>query len=97
MTLDIQIEALLFYKATPQKKTNICKLFSVTEEVLSESLEKLKFRLQNGATRLIETDTEIQMVTAPELAEFVESLRKQELSSDIGKAGAETLSIILYR
>ena len=97
MALDIQIEALLFYKATPQKKKNITKLFSVSDVVLEESLAKLKSRLQNGATRLIETETEIQLVTAPELAEFIESLRKQDLSGDIGKAGAETLSIILYR
>jgi segregation and condensation protein B len=97
MNLDIQIEALLFYKATPQKKKNICKLFDVSDEILDESLMQLKNRLKTGATRLIETETEMQIVTAPELAEFVESLRKQELSSDIGKAGAETLAIILYR
>jgi len=97
MALDIQIEALLFYKATPQKKINICKLFSISEETLMESLKVLESRLASGATRLIETDTEIQLVTSPELADFIEVLRKQELSTDIGKAGAETLSIILYR
>jgi len=97
MDLDIQIEALLFYKATPQKIKNISKLFNVSEETLNESLEKLKNRLKSGATRLIGTETEIQIVTAPELSEFIESLRKQELNNDIGKAGAETLSIVLYR
>jgi segregation and condensation protein B len=97
MALDVQIEALLFYKASPQKKKNICKLFTISDEVLEESLKKLSERIQHGATRLIQTETEIQLVTAPEQAEFIESLRKQELSGDIGKAGAETLSIILYR
>ncbi|MCA9354858.1 MAG: SMC-Scp complex subunit ScpB, partial [Candidatus Kaiserbacteria bacterium] len=61
------------------------------------ALGVLKERLQSGATRLIETDDQIQLVTAPELSEFIESLRKQDLTGDIGKAGAETLAIILYR
>jgi len=97
MNLDVYIEVLLFYKAAPQSKLKICKLFSLTEEDLTVAIEKLKERLKQGATRLTETETDIQLVTAPELSEFVESQRKQELANDIGKAGAETLSIILYR
>ena len=97
MSLDILIEALLFYKAAPQSKTKLMKLFAVGEEDLLAAINTLQARLQTGATRLIVTDTEIQLATAPELAEFIESLRKNELSGDIGKAGAETLAIILYR
>jgi segregation and condensation protein B len=97
MTLDVLIEALLFYKATPQNKQKLARIFDVTEEHFAMALETLKTRLAPGALRLIETDTEISLATAPELSEFVESLRKQDLTGDIGKAGAETLAIILYR
>jgi segregation and condensation protein B len=97
MSLDVLIEALLFYKAAPQNKQKIAKLFAVPQDELISAISTLKTRLESGATRLIETDTEIQVVTAPELSEFVESLRKQEITNDIGKAGAETLAIILYR
>jgi segregation and condensation protein B len=97
MTLDVLIEALLFYKATAQNKAKLAKLFAVSDEDLRAALQTLKERLQRGATRLIETDTEVQLVTAPELSEFVEQLRRNDLSGDIGKAGAETLAIILYR
>jgi segregation and condensation protein B len=97
MSLDVFIEALLFYKATPQNKNKLCKLFDISEEELREGINRLSSRLQSGGVRLIETDSEIQLSTAPELAEFIESLRKQDLSGDIGKAGAETLSIILYK
>jgi segregation and condensation protein B len=97
MNLDVLIEALLFYKAAPQGKQKLMKLFAVPEEEFLTALAVLKTRLQQGATRLIETDTEIQLGTAPELSEFIESLRKQDLTGDIGKAGAETLAIILYR
>jgi segregation and condensation protein B len=97
MPLDILIEAVLFYKATPQKKSALMKLCAVDEQAFTAALEQLRSRLEFGALRLIETDTELSLVTAPELSEFVEFLRKQELKGEIGKAGAETLAIILYK
>lgn len=97
MTLDILIEAVLFYKATPQKKSVLKKLFAVDDHGWDMAVEQLKARLEFGALRLVETDTELSLATAPELSEFVETLQKSELRGDIGKAGAETLAIILYR
>lgn len=97
MNLDVLIEALLFYKAVPQSKQKLIKLFAVPENEFTDALKILKNRLEQGATRLIETEDQIQLSTAPELSEFIESLRKQDLTGDIGKAGAETLAIILYR
>jgi segregation and condensation protein B len=97
MQLDILLEGLLFYKAQPLKKSYLAKQFSITEEELATTLGILRDRLVSGATRLLETATEIELVTAPELAPFVEALRKQDIKSDIGKAGAETLAIILYQ
>ncbi|USN88755.1 MAG: SMC-Scp complex subunit ScpB [Candidatus Nomurabacteria bacterium] len=97
MNLDVLIEALLFYKASPQNKQKLAKIFAVSEEEFSAALTTLRNRLKSGAVRLIETETEITLATASELSEFVESLQKQEMNGDIGKAGAETLAIILYR
>lgn len=97
MTLDVLIEALLFYKAAPQNKQRLMKIFAAPEEEFATALGTLRERLKTGATRLVETETEIQLTTAAELSEFVDQLRKQDLSGDIGKAGAETLAIILYR
>ncbi len=97
MQLDVLIEGLLFYTAVPQKKKRVQEIFAVGADEFKAALERLKTRLDSGATRLLETDSELQLVTAPELSEFVQSLRKNELSQDIGKAGAETLAIVLYR
>lgn len=97
MTLEQKLEGVLFYKAAPIKKTALLKLFAVPEAELTQALTSLSERLKIGATRLLETDTEVELVTAPELDELIESLRKDELKRDIGKAGAETLAIILYR
>lgn len=97
MPLDILIEGLLFYKSAPQKKSSLIKVYEVSIEDITAAIVVLKQRLENGALRLLETDTEISLVTAPALAPFIEQLRKADIKNDIGKAGAETLAIILYR
>lgn len=97
MPIDVLIEGFLFYKSAPQKKQTIIKLFDISEEDFTQALVILRERLQVGATRVIETETEIQLVTCPEMAPIIEAMRKNELKADIGKAGAETLAIILYR
>lgn len=97
MELAVKIEGVLFYKAAPMKKTALMKLFEVTEEELGTALEALKTHLENGATRIIDTGSEVDLVSASELDELIEGLRKDEMKRDIGKAGAETLAIVLYR
>jgi len=97
MPIDVLIEGLLFYKSAPQKKQTVLKLFGISVEELRHAIEVLKERLQHGAIRLVETSEELQLVTCSELAPVIETLRKNELKADIGKAGAETLAIILYQ
>lgn len=94
---DKKLEAVLFYKAAPMSKANLLKLLEVEASALEEAISLLQERLQNGALRLIVTEREVSLVTAPELDSLLETIRKDELKRDIGKAGAETLAIIAYR
>lgn len=97
MNLEIAIEAVLFYKTEPVSKTELIAFFDVSTDEIEGALHTLSERLQHGATRLIVAHDKVQLVSAPEVAETIERLRKEEISRDIGKAGAETLAIILYR
>jgi len=97
MNLGKQIEGVLFYKTEPVKKSFLMKFFDVGEGEINETISALGERLQEGATRLVVTDTEVQLVTATELADIIEKLRKDDLKKTIGRAGAETLAIVLYR
>jgi segregation and condensation protein B len=97
MDLDKAIEAVLFYKAEPLEKTALAKLLAVEKDVLQAALEALGERLQSGATRLVATDTEVSLAVAAEWDGLIEGLRKDEMKRDIGKAGAETLAVVLYR
>lgn len=42
-------------------------------------------------------DNEVMLGTAPELSGLLEEIVKSELSEDIGRAGLETLAIVLYQ
>ncbi len=97
MNLDQLIEGVLFYRTEPMKKAALAEFFSSDPEEIDAALHTLGERLVSGATRLVATDSTVQLVTAPELADTIERLKKDELKGDIGKAGAETLAIILYR
>ncbi len=97
MPPDVAIEGLLFYKSTPQKRAQVMNQLGLNLEQFNVALASLRERLQTGATRLVETGDSIALMTAPELAPFIETLRRDELKADIGKAGIETLAIVLYR
>lgn len=97
MKLDAKIEALLFYKAEPIKKVVLMKTLGVGEEDLGTALKTLEERLEGGATALLSTDEEVSLVTAPEFDELIDNTRKDEMKRGIGKAGAETLAIVMYR
>lgn len=98
MTLEHKIEAVLFYKAKPVAISFLAKFFGVTEEEVGNSLFDLQQSLAHRGIRLLVSDNrEVQMVTAGELSDTIEALRKDEMKQDIGTAGAETLAVILYR
>jgi len=97
MSPDKQIEAVLFYKAAPIKKSVLAKILGVNESDLNTAIPALKERLRGGATTLVISDDEVELVVAPEFDQLIEGLRKDELRRDIGKAGAETLAVVLYK
>lgn len=92
-----QIEAILFFKAQPVTKTSLETQLEISTPALTEALAHLRDRLAAGALRLLETDTECSLVTAAEHDALIEALRREEMKRDIGKAGAETVAIVLYR
>lgn len=97
MHLESHIEAVLFYKAEPIKKKTLAEIFDCTLEDIDTALNTLGNTLHERGIQLVTTDTSAQLVTASEAYEIIETIRKADLKTEIGKAGAETLAIILYR
>lgn len=97
MTLDAKIEAILFWKAEPITISKLATLLNVQEADIHDALEDLKEKLDGRGITIVEWENEITLSTAPSASEIIETLTKEELIKDLGKAGLETLSIILYK
>ena len=96
MTLEQKIEALLFYKNEPMEIKKIAKLLSAGEKEVRESLQNLAKSFQNRGICLVMTGDEAGLATAPEMSGLMDKIAKDEMGSEIGRAGLETLAIVLY-
>lgn len=97
MTLDAKIESVLFWKAEPVALSRLAKMFSVTVEDIQKSIALLEGKLHGRGVAIIFKDDEVSLRTAPDASALIDSLAKEELARDLGKAGLETLSIVLYQ
>lgn len=97
MTLDAQLEAILFWKGEPISLKKLSDILKKSEEEIKAGLETLENNLKSRGVQLIYKEDEVMIGTHSELSSLIEGLIKEELVRDLGKAGLETLSIILYR
>jgi segregation and condensation protein B len=97
MTLDAKIEAVLFWKAEPTSVKKLAGILEVNEDEVRASIAVLKTSLQNRGLTLVELEDEVTLGTSKDVSPLIEKLTKEELVKDLGKAGLETLSIVLYQ
>lgn len=97
MDISQKIEAVLFWKAEPVSIKNLAKLLGSNEKDITASLITLETKLAGRGVTLVRTEDEVMLGTAKELSPLIEQLTKEELTRDLGKAGLETLSIVLYQ
>lgn len=97
MNLDQKIEAILFFRGEPVKLKKLSEILNIGVDEVKEGIETLKNRLQSGALTIVTKDDEVMLATRPEVAPIIENLVKEELTRDLGKAGLETLSIVIYK
>lgn len=97
MTIDAKIESILFFKAEPLSVKKLAQILKTEEQEIITALQTLKEKLAGRGVALLEKDGEVMLGTAPEASGIIEELTKEELTRDLGRAGLETLSIVLYR
>ena len=97
MDLPQKLEAILFWKAEPVSMKKLAQLLEIDVPTLQAGLATLETSLQGRGITLVRTDDEVMLGTAKELSPLIEQLTKDELTRDLGKAGLETLSVILYQ
>ena len=87
----------LFAKGEPVKKEQVQKYLGLADEAFSSAIRDAAAFLEQGGLTLVDDGKEIELRTSSAMKELVEKIRKDEFSKDIGKAGIETLAIVLYR
>lgn len=97
MTLDAKIEALLFYKTEPISTKKISEILEVSVDEILEAIKVLEEELDGRGVRLSINNDEVLLTTASEASSIIEKITKDELDRDLGKAGLETIAIILYK
>jgi segregation and condensation protein B len=97
MTSAASLNALLFAAGEPLEKKRLLVLLGLTEPELEFAVRALHDVLEGGGITLMETDTELELRTAPNAANIVKKLREAEISRDLGKASLETLAVIAYQ
>jgi segregation and condensation protein B len=97
MKLETQLEALLFWKGEPMALKKIEAALGATKEELEAALASLETNLSLRGIKVIRNGDDVEMRTSSDASALIEKLTKEELYRDLGKAGLETLSIILYK
>ncbi len=97
MELEKQLEAVLFWYGEPVSVKKLSQIFGKKEEEISAALKTLETNLSGRGVSLVFKDDEVALSTSKDTSELIEKLTKEELVKDLGRAGLETLSIIIYQ
>ena len=95
--LENKIEAVLLFKNEPVSLVELGKLLNVSKEDVQSAIAKLQNIYSDRGIVLVTNGEEISLGTHPDVSVLIETMQKEELSRELGRAGLETLSIILYR
>ncbi len=95
--LEPQLEAILLFKNEPVSVKELAKVVGRKPDEVKSTLESLQeFYAERGI--VLVTDGEVwSFGTNPEIGSLIEEIQKEEFSRELGRAGLETLAVILYR
>ncbi|GMU74213.1 MAG: hypothetical protein AMXMBFR44_4110 [Candidatus Campbellbacteria bacterium] len=93
-----QLESVLFFKGEPVSRRELSHMLAVSEHDIETAAEELREHLEREkrGIRVMKNGNDYQLATAPEMSGKIEALIKEDLQKELGKAGLETLSIVLY-
>lgn len=97
MTPTQNLITYLFVKGEPTTRKELLQYFKWDESTLASALTEAGGTLSELSLSLVDDGKEIELRTASAAQPLVDAIRKDELGRDIGKAGLETLAIVLYK
>lgn len=91
------IESLLFVADEPVAIGHLASAIGVHREAIEEALRGLSEEYERRGLRLQRKGEQVQMVTAPEAAPYIERFLDLDLSSRLSAPALETLAIVAYQ
>ncbi|MES2014415.1 MAG: SMC-Scp complex subunit ScpB [Patescibacteria group bacterium] len=95
--IEVQIEAALFFRGGTLSIKELASQTGFTEEEIESGLTSLTMSLEGRGIHVVREKNTVALATAPETHELIEKMRREELEGPLGKAGLETISIIIFR
>ncbi|MEX0919403.1 MAG: SMC-Scp complex subunit ScpB [Parcubacteria group bacterium] len=97
LNIEAQIESILLFKNEPVSVSELSKWLSVSEEEVRQAVANLQNFYKDRGVVVLTLNDMISFGTHPDASSLIERLQKDELSRNLGRAGLETLAIILYK
>ncbi len=97
MNNESRIESVLFFKNEPVSIKELTKILDVSKDEVEKSISNLQNFYKDRGIVVVSDGEHVSFGTHPNVSELIESLQKEELSRELGRAGLETLSIVLYK
>ena len=91
------VEGLLFVAPEPVSVHHLALAIECEVKQVEAALEQLKEANQNRGMRLQQQGKKVQLVSAPELTDYIERFLGLSVSGKLTTAALETLAIVAYR
>ena len=91
------LESLLFVADEPVAVGRLASAIGESREVVEEALRELAEEYERRGLRLQRKGEQVQVVTAPEAAPYIERFLDLDLSSKLSAPALETLAIVAYQ
>jgi len=92
-----RVESLLFVADAPVSTGHLAKALEATDGQVERALAELDTVYAGRGLRLQRAGNHVQLITAPEIAPYVERFLGLEARATLSRAALETLGIVAYR
>jgi segregation and condensation protein B len=97
LPINALVESLLFVAEEPVSVDRLSTLLEVSAEELETALQELSQEYAHRGLRLQRKGQQIQMVSAPEAADYIRRFLGLEVTGKLSPASLETLAVVAYR
>ncbi len=95
--LSVLLESLLFVAGEPAPIRRLAQALDATPRRVEKALDHLERKLEGRGVRLQRHGDAVQLISAPEAADVIETYLGLDLTTRLSRAALETLAIIAYR